>query len=818
MMEIARPTPVHVHRHPPWDSDHEGLWRLQHHWGQLDDRRKQLFAQMAIVTWQYMYGSTEAPCPADDGGRDGDTLGAGAAADSQAAQPGLASSSAAWPGFRTVAQLLSLLSCNCHTVCDEELRPLGIALYPTGALVNHSCNPNTVQTFRGRTLLLKALKALAPGDEITIAYIELAATRQERREMLAESYFFDINTMDAPPPLPPLSECAASTQAMSSPTGPPPAPPFSSPHQAAPPSQDACAVAYHQPMEVDGGVSPLAATDAGIMASANTRCPSGPHGRELAYGASSGSCTGSGDPSVQTGAATPGAGRGSSNCSPLGGVRPPPFLTLDVSRNAQLHVYYTQSSCQPPWRTDPRDNDLTRVEIVNVRIGCDSGSSSRSQGAALPLPGGFIARLVTRQPSEPEEEQPEANVEEEERQHVQEGMSKGQYRVGLSGLAPDAQLGDTDTGNRAAPSTAMSSDLRHAQFGSVMVAGERVGLDGSSGGAAGAALVCRSPSMGLPGADGRTDPAPGPAPPHIELLAWGPWLADLVRVAGMHSGSPIAGEGPSTSRQEEPASLMGQAAGPGPAAAEECRYTTHRANTPPHPAVAALMRRCVGALQLAHQADTASGSGNAGEAVSMLQRAMKLLDGTTVLGREEQQQQQQPMLHMQPGSTHNTAASNGVLSLGPNHILRLRLRAQLLKAAIDLGSGGGDGPYAAVPSAHDTLAEPWKMALQVARTLEPQYRLCYPHPAWPNMSLHYATLAKLEMLLGQPYRALRAASQALEGLRLTYGGTSSTTGGQQREGGVVEQMVRTAREAEAELQARAQAGAERWGERCEDEL
>ncbi|EFJ42294.1 SET and zf-MYND domain-containing protein, partial [Volvox carteri f. nagariensis] len=130
-----------------------GLWRLEHHWDELDDRRKQLYAQMAVVTWWVARWGT-------------------------------------WPGFRTVAQLLSLLSCNCHTVCDEELRPLGVALYPTGALVNHSCSPSTVQTFHGSTLELRALRQLAPGDEITIAYIELAATRQERRETLADSYFF----------------------------------------------------------------------------------------------------------------------------------------------------------------------------------------------------------------------------------------------------------------------------------------------------------------------------------------------------------------------------------------------------------------------------------------------------------------------------------------------------------------------------------------------------------------------------------------------------------------------------------------------------
>ncbi|GIL49275.1 hypothetical protein Vafri_5404 [Volvox africanus] len=646
VQKVQQPGPVHVHHHPPRDSDHEGLWQLQHHWDRLDDRRKELFAQMAIVTRQYMYGSLDIPCPADDDGGDGATFGVnGAAAASQAAQSGLASRPGAWPGFRTVAQLLSLLSCNCHTVCDEELRPLGIALYPTGALVNHSCNPTAVQTFRGRTLLLKALTPLAPGDEVTIAYIELAATRQERREMLAESYFFDINATDAPQPQPsppqsppPLPGCVAVTQAMASPTSPPPAPAFSPSHQAAPPSQGAGRIAYHEPMEmeVDGAVRPSTVTDAAVLATSNACCPGEPRDQEVtADGATAGSVTGSGSTRVQlTAAATSGAGCEVSDiaqhnscrrCSPMGGVRPPPLLTLDVSSNAQLHVYYTQSGCQPPWITDPRDNDLTCVEMGSNGSDCDGGSNGTSQRASLPLSGGFLARLVRRQPHESEEEDLDANEEEEERQHTEEDMSKGGYGVRLSGGAPDVVPGDAEAANLPVYSLAMPTDEQHAQSQGMMHAGERSGLDGSNGGVSGAAVTCQPPSLGLSGAHSRTVPGAGPAPPRIELLAWGPWLADLARVAGLHGNSSGEGEVPSTSK-EEAAPGMGQAAGPGPAgslqslgagpgpaAAEEYTYSTQPSNTPPHPAVAALVRRCVEALQLAHQAERASGSGNAGE-------------------------------------------------------------------------------------------------------------------------------------------------------------------------------------------------------------
>ena len=152
----------------------------------------------------------------------------------------------------------------------SSLLPPGIGLYPTGALINHSCTPNAVQTFEGPTIQFIALAPIAPGKppdvtlsgvpthaeqgtasctacqalpppaghacwppkqcasglghccpvsdeaaqlaasrlkrrplyqtthtgagaEITIAYTELAATRQERRDFMFTNYHFDID-------------------------------------------------------------------------------------------------------------------------------------------------------------------------------------------------------------------------------------------------------------------------------------------------------------------------------------------------------------------------------------------------------------------------------------------------------------------------------------------------------------------------------------------------------------------------------------------------------------------------------------------------
>ena len=79
------------------------------------------------------------------------------------------------------------------------MRPIGVGIYPLGAMVNHSCTPNCIQVcapparphvgfepteqtpacrvqmFSGNVIEFRAATAIKPGDELTISYIELAA-------------------------------------------------------------------------------------------------------------------------------------------------------------------------------------------------------------------------------------------------------------------------------------------------------------------------------------------------------------------------------------------------------------------------------------------------------------------------------------------------------------------------------------------------------------------------------------------------------------------------------------------------------------------
>ena len=52
------------------------------------------------------------------------------------------------PSVADLAKLIGKLRLNCHTLCDDELRPYGIGVYPVAAMMNHSENPNCFATFK----------------------------------------------------------------------------------------------------------------------------------------------------------------------------------------------------------------------------------------------------------------------------------------------------------------------------------------------------------------------------------------------------------------------------------------------------------------------------------------------------------------------------------------------------------------------------------------------------------------------------------------------------------------------------------------------
>lgn len=160
-------------QHQPLGADsgsYADVLQLQSHWEQLDDARKVQYAQMAVLTRcaqqqqpatapasarltrmrplmpaparrQYMLHATKQHDAADDG-----------SSDTLAAVLQL-------PGVKHIAQLLARLAVNNHTICDAELRPIGVGLFPLGALLNHGCKPSCTQSFDGPAIVFRCVRA-----------------------------------------------------------------------------------------------------------------------------------------------------------------------------------------------------------------------------------------------------------------------------------------------------------------------------------------------------------------------------------------------------------------------------------------------------------------------------------------------------------------------------------------------------------------------------------------------------------------------------------------------------------------------------------
>ncbi|XP_027329451.1 histone-lysine N-methyltransferase ASHR1 isoform X2 [Abrus precatorius] len=97
-----------------------------------------------------------------------------------------------WPeiNIKEIAENFSKFACNAHTICDSELRPVGTGLYPVISIINHSCLPNCVLVFDGRSAFVRAVQHIPKGTEVMISYIETAGSTMTRQKALKEQYLF----------------------------------------------------------------------------------------------------------------------------------------------------------------------------------------------------------------------------------------------------------------------------------------------------------------------------------------------------------------------------------------------------------------------------------------------------------------------------------------------------------------------------------------------------------------------------------------------------------------------------------------------------
>ena len=81
---------------------------------------------------------------------------------------------------------------NCVRLRHPSLKePVGFAYDTVTAMINHSCDPNSVLFFEGRELRLRALKKIDADREITISYLDPTLTVASRQAFLSREYFFE---------------------------------------------------------------------------------------------------------------------------------------------------------------------------------------------------------------------------------------------------------------------------------------------------------------------------------------------------------------------------------------------------------------------------------------------------------------------------------------------------------------------------------------------------------------------------------------------------------------------------------------------------
>ncbi|XP_073484122.1 histone-lysine N-methyltransferase SMYD3 [Aquarana catesbeiana] len=93
------------------------------------------------------------------------------------------------PGFH-ILEYFGKVTCNSFTISDGEMQDVGVGLYPSMSLLNHSCDPNCVIVFEGTCLQLRSVKKILKGEELTISYIDVKMPTHLRQVQLQRQYSF----------------------------------------------------------------------------------------------------------------------------------------------------------------------------------------------------------------------------------------------------------------------------------------------------------------------------------------------------------------------------------------------------------------------------------------------------------------------------------------------------------------------------------------------------------------------------------------------------------------------------------------------------
>ncbi|KND90266.1 Histone-lysine N-methyltransferase SMYD3 [Tolypocladium ophioglossoides CBS 100239] len=110
---------------------------------------------------------------------------------------------------RRAVDLLCKIQTNAFHRYDADLGQVGIFLEPTLAMANHSCVPNALVQFIGRTAVLRAERPIEAGEEIEISYTDYTYPLPKRKEALSP-YGFECSCPRCRDNLNVYQVCAAS--------------------------------------------------------------------------------------------------------------------------------------------------------------------------------------------------------------------------------------------------------------------------------------------------------------------------------------------------------------------------------------------------------------------------------------------------------------------------------------------------------------------------------------------------------------------------------------------------------------------------------
>ena len=92
--------------------------------------------------------------------------------------------------MQPVLMAMCALMCNSSRLVTATFDPLGLALDPRSAAINHSCEPNAVVVFDGAKMSVRALEGMKEGEEVVISYVDSSGPHGVRQAELRDQYFF----------------------------------------------------------------------------------------------------------------------------------------------------------------------------------------------------------------------------------------------------------------------------------------------------------------------------------------------------------------------------------------------------------------------------------------------------------------------------------------------------------------------------------------------------------------------------------------------------------------------------------------------------